>query len=163
MAKRKVGELFGKPIVQGEGDNTLTVNEILLQEEGNKITLSERDSDKVKSITNKRTIYFKPDNTKPDNPTSIGLETAFNRILMFSSEYYYKDFQHSVNGYSVELMQDSNDFIFGISDDYIVSRSEASSAYEVTYSTIENKIQKIKEDLTSEQIATVLSWQIYKD
>ena len=54
MAKRKVGELFGKPIVQGEGDNTLTVNEIEIKENNNKYILNKRDpSGEVESITNK--------------------------------------------------------------------------------------------------------------
>lgn len=158
MAKRKVGELFGKPIVQGGEDNTLTVNEILLQEEGNKITLSERDSDKVKSITNKRTIYFQPGNIISDE-----LVSAFSTLVYLSNEFYYKDFQHPLNMNSVTQIQDYRDCIIGISDDYIVSWSENHHAYKVTYSTIENKIQEAIEGLSPEEKATFLSWQIYKD
>lgn len=158
MAKRKVGELFGKPIVQGGGSNTLTVNEILLQEEGNKITLSERDSDKVESITNKRTIYFQRDNTNSEK-----LDEAFGTLLYYSNEFYFKDFQHSLNIYSITQLQNRKDVIFGISDDYIVSWSETHHAYKVTYSTIENKIQEAIEGLSPEEKATFLSWQIYKD
>lgn len=158
MAKRKVGELFGKPIVQGGGDNTFTVNEILLQKEGNKITLSERDSDKVESITNKRIIYF-----QRGNMNSEGLDSAFGTLIYLGNEFYYKDFQHPLNVYSITQIQNSKDVIFGISDDYIVSWSETHHAYKVTYSTIENKIQEAIEGLSPEEKAMFLSCRVYKD
>ena len=145
-------------LYKGGGDNTLTVNEILLQEEGDKITLSERDSNKVKSITNKRTIYFQRGNTNSEE-----LNEAFGTLLYYSNEFYFKDFQHSLNLYSITQMVDSKDIIFGISDDYIVSWSETHHAYKVTYSTIENKIQEVIEGLSPEEKATFWSWQIYKD
>lgn len=134
------------------------MNEILLQEEGNKITLSERDSDKVESITNKRTIYFQQDNTNSEK-----LNEAFGTLFYYSNEFYFRDFQHPLNVYSVAQIQNRKDVILGISDDYIVSWSETHHAYKVTYSTIENKIQEAIEGFSPEEKATFLSWQIYKD
>lgn len=161
MAKRKVGELFGKPIVQGGGDNTLTVNEILLQEEGNKITLSERDSDKVESITNKRVVYFK---FIPSFNSSSALAVALRTLMMCSCELYYQDFKYPLNVYCLDHpIPDDTPFIFGISDDYTILQSENNHTYRETYSTIEQKIQLITDGLSPEEKAMFLSYRIYKD
>lgn len=47
--KRKVGELFNKPIVQGN-ENVLSPNEILVEQKGNTFSLKERVNGEIKEI-----------------------------------------------------------------------------------------------------------------
>lgn len=47
--KKKVGKLFGKSIVEGGAETSVTTNEILLQKTGNKIILGERKGNEGKT------------------------------------------------------------------------------------------------------------------
>lgn len=48
--KRKVGELFNKPIVQGN-ENELSSNEILVEQKGNTFILKERVNGEIKEVS----------------------------------------------------------------------------------------------------------------
>lgn len=48
--KRKVGELFNKPIVQGN-ENVLSSNEILVEQKGNTFSLKERVNGEIKEVS----------------------------------------------------------------------------------------------------------------
>lgn len=48
--KRKVGELFNKPIVQGN-ENVLLPNEILVERKGNTLSLKERVNGEIKEVS----------------------------------------------------------------------------------------------------------------
>lgn len=48
--KRKVGELFNKPIVQGN-ENVLSSNEILVKRKGNTLSLKERVNGEIKEVS----------------------------------------------------------------------------------------------------------------
>lgn len=52
--KRKVGELFNKPIVQGN-ENVLSSNEILVEQKGNTFSLKERVNGEVKEVSGSST------------------------------------------------------------------------------------------------------------
>lgn len=65
MTKRKIGELWGKSIVEGK-ENELTINEIKVTKSGeNKITLYVRNGNKVENITS-GSIQEEASNYNPD-------------------------------------------------------------------------------------------------
>lgn len=173
MAKRKVGELFGKPIVQGGGgSNTLTVNEILLQEEGNKITLSERDSDKVESITgisniDKIYFHFTEDILNEALSSNGSLYDAINNMIQASTITYYNNFNYPINtswiGNTPSKIYCSN-YIFGISLKGIsihLGSNNAVEVYPYEY-TVDSFIEELNKQYP--QVATkILSCRVYKD
>lgn len=76
--KRKVGELFNKPIVQGN-ENVLSSNEILVEQKGDTFSLKERKDNDVKVISGDNARYF----VAVDDELTV----FSNRILLVDRSY----------------------------------------------------------------------------